>query len=98
MRRLLVALVFLAAGSLVYSQGNLRTASVTERGMKRSDFPQMKKLMENLYTFSDLHTGGLGYLTNDLIVVTTDGVLVADGQGNPDVTKRLVEEIQNVTN
>jgi glyoxylase-like metal-dependent hydrolase (beta-lactamase superfamily II) len=53
--------------------------------------------MENVYTFSDLHTGGLGYLTNDMIVITTDGVLVADGQGNPDVTKKLVDAIRNIT-
>jgi cyclase len=53
--------------------------------------------MENIYTFSDLHSGGLGYLTNDLIVVTTDGVLVADGQGTPDVTAKLVDAIHQVT-
>lgn len=82
---------------LVYGQVSPRTASVAERGLKRSDFPQMKKLKENIYTFSDLHSGGLGYLTNDMIVVTTDGVLVADGQGTPDVTSKLVDAIHQLT-
>ena len=97
MKSWLAALVLVSLTTLVYAQRTPRTASVTERGMKRSDFPQMKKLMDNIYTFSDLHTGGLGYLTNDLIVITTDGVLVADGQGNPDVTTKLVAEIHNIT-
>jgi len=81
----------------VLAQRASRTASVAERGMKRSDFPQFKKLLDNIYVFSDLHTGGLGYLTNDMILVTTDGVLVADGQGNPEVTKRMVAEIAKIT-
>ena len=97
MKRSLAALLLVLLTTPAYTQGPTRTASVTERGMKRSDFPQMKKLMDNIYTFSDLHTGGLGYLTNDLIVITTDGVLVADGQGNPDVTTKLVAEIRNLT-
>jgi glyoxylase-like metal-dependent hydrolase (beta-lactamase superfamily II) len=98
MKRAAVVFLLISITTLVYSQSSPRTASVVERGMKRSDFPQMKKLMENIYTFSDLHTGGLGYLTNDMIVITTDGVLVADGQGNPEVTAQLVAAIKKVTN
>ena len=98
MKRVLPVFLSIVVIAIVgYSQVSPRTASVTERGMKRSDFPQMKKLKENIYTFSDLHSGGLGYLTNDLIVVTTDGVLVADGQGTPEVTQKLVEAVHKVT-
>src|SRR5262249_40918483 len=35
--------------------------------------------------------------TTNMFVVTDEGVLVADGQGSPEETKRLVEAIANVT-
>ena len=72
-----------------------RSAAVADRGLKPSDFPQLKKLKENIYVFSDLHT--LGYMTNDLIVITTDGVLVADGQGTAGVTQKMVDQIKTLT-
>lgn len=97
MKRIPAAILIFALTTVMFSQVSPRTASVVERGMKRSDFPQMKKLMDNIYTFSDLHSGGLGYLTNDLIVVTSDGVLVADGQGTPEVTRKLVDAVHDVT-
>jgi glyoxylase-like metal-dependent hydrolase (beta-lactamase superfamily II) len=50
-----------------------------------------------VYVFSDLHSGGLGYMTNDMIVITTDGVLVADGQGTTVVTQKLVDAIAKLT-
>src|SRR5262249_36177943 len=55
----------------------------------------LKKLMDNVYVFSDLHP--LGYMTNDLIVITTDGVLVADGQGSAPVTQKMVDQIKTLT-
>ena len=48
-----------------------------------ANFPQHKKLAENVYVWSDVHPSGL-YTTNNLIVITTDGVLVADGQKDAD--------------
>jgi cyclase len=75
----------------------LRTAAITDRGLTAADFPQLKKLTDNVYVFSDLHSGGFGYMTNDMIVITTDGVLVADGQGTPAVTQKLVDQIGKLT-
>jgi glyoxylase-like metal-dependent hydrolase (beta-lactamase superfamily II) len=80
-----------------FSQQVIRTGAIADRGLKPSDFPQLKKLLDNVYVFSDLHSGGFGYMTNDLIVITTDGVLVADGQGTPDVTRKLVDQVAKLS-
>ena len=63
---------------------------------KPADFPQQKQLAPNVYVWSDIHPSGL-YTTNNLIVITTDGVLVADGQKDADTTKKMVEGIAKLT-
>jgi cyclase len=96
MKRALAALFCLVlVVTLGAAQTSTRSAAVADRGLKPADFPQLKKITENVYVFSDLHT--LGYMTNDLIVITTDGVLVADGQGSAPVTQKLVEQIKALT-
>jgi glyoxylase-like metal-dependent hydrolase (beta-lactamase superfamily II) len=40
---------------------------------------------------------GARFTTNNLIVITSEGVLVADAQGSPEDTARLVEEIKQLT-
>ena len=61
-----------------------------------ADFPQIKKLTETVYVWSDVHPSGL-YTTNDLIVITTDGVLVADGQKDAETTKKMVDRVATLT-
>jgi len=61
-----------------------------------ADFPQLKKLAENVFVWSDVHPSGL-YTTNDLIVITTDGVLVADGQKDAATTKKMIDGISAIT-
>jgi glyoxylase-like metal-dependent hydrolase (beta-lactamase superfamily II) len=78
----------------------VRTADATVRGLEESDFPRIKTLAENVYAYEDLNgdlSGNLAFTTNSLIVVTSDGVLVADGQGSDAKTKRLVDEIRKIT-
>jgi glyoxylase-like metal-dependent hydrolase (beta-lactamase superfamily II) len=90
----LLVLVFLATTALLAQQPT-RSALVADRGLKPADFPLLRKLADNVFVFSDLHT--LGYMTNDLIVLTPDGVLVADGQGSAAVTQKLVDHIKTLT-
>ncbi|MEO5742783.1 MAG: hypothetical protein ABIS29_19530, partial [Vicinamibacterales bacterium] len=59
-------------------------------------FPQHKKLADNVYVWSDVHPSGL-YSTNNLIVITNDGVLVADGQKDVETTKKMVDWIATLT-
>ncbi len=75
----------------------LRTGAIADRGLTPADFPQLKKLTDSVYVFSDLHSGGFGYMTNDMIVITTDGVLIADGQGTAAVTAKLVDQVATLT-
>ena len=62
----------------------------------------MIKLADNVYAYEMIRpvtpgTDNERFTTNTLIVITSDGVLVADGQGSPADTQRLIEEIQKMT-
>src|SRR6478672_4546972 len=78
----------------------VRTADATVRGLRENDFPRMIKLADDVYAYEDLNgdlKGNLAFTTNSLIVITTDGVVVADGQGSVAKTKRLVDRIKTLT-
>jgi len=82
--------------SISRAQQPARTGLLSERGLTSADFPQNKKLAPNVYVWTDVHPTGL-YTTNDLIVITTNGVLVADGQKDPPTTKKMVDFIKSLT-
>jgi glyoxylase-like metal-dependent hydrolase (beta-lactamase superfamily II) len=67
------------------------------RGLTPADFPRVKKLAENVYTFEQIDPTKRVVTVNNLIVVTSDGVLVAEGQGTVENTKRLIAEIAKLT-
>jgi len=75
-----------------------RTSNPADRGLTEADFPRVKMLAEDVYTYEAL-TGPEDdrYTTNTMFVVTSDGVLVADGQGSPEDTAALVETIGEIT-
>ena len=79
------------------AQAPLQTAEIAKRGLTAADFPKITRLADNVYAYEEVHIGG-EMTTNNLIVVTRDGVLVADGQGNAEKTARLVTEIGKLTN
>jgi cyclase len=85
-----------ALGMAVSAQAPLQTAELVKRGLGPADFPKITKLADNIYAYEEVHVGG-EITTNNLIVVTRDGVLVADGQGTPEKTARLVTEIRKLT-
>ena len=76
----------------------IRTGNPAERGLTEDDFPRTKELAPGVYTYEAL-TGPPDdrYTTNSFIVVTGDGVLVADGQGSPEETALLVDAIADLT-
>src|SRR5215470_10696850 len=75
----------------------VRTADPIKRGLKLSDFPRTVKVTDNVYTYEDFHAGDEKFTTTSMFVVTADGVLVADGQGDAAATKGLVDAIAKVT-
>src|SRR4029450_8633454 len=85
---------------LIAAQGvaaQVRTADPVKRGLKESDFPRTIKITDNVYTFEDFHAGDEKFTTTNMFVVTDEGVLVADGQGDPAATKGLVDAIAKIT-
>jgi cyclase len=82
---------------IIAQQPVVRTADPIKRGMQLSDFPRTVKVADNVYTYEDFHAGPEKFTTTNMFVVTSDGVLVADGQGSVPETKGLVEAIRKVT-
>lgn len=76
----------------------VRTADPFERGYTEDDFPRVQELAEGVYSYEQLRSAGDELFTTvSFIVVTEEGVLVADGQGNLEETERLVEEVGRLT-
>jgi cyclase len=73
----------------------VRTAYPDKRGFKLSEFPRTIKLADNVYGYEEIRNPG--FTTVSLFVVGNDGVLVVDGQGSPDATKKMLTEIAKVT-
>ncbi len=91
--RVLVAAAVVVAAVPAFAQP--RTADIDKRGLKRSDFPRLAKLADNIYTFEGIHPPN--FTTVSLIVVGTNGVLVADGQGTTGETQAMLDAIRTVT-
>jgi glyoxylase-like metal-dependent hydrolase (beta-lactamase superfamily II) len=87
----------LALCTLPHDQRPIRTADITIRGLKASDFPRTRKLADNVYSYEQIDPTKRTITVNNLIVVTRDGVLVADSQGTVENTKRLVADIARLT-
>ena len=70
-------------------EASVQTADPILRGLKESDFPRLKQLEPNVYAYEEIRPSDPGKFktTVDMIVVTSDGVLVADGQGNLTATQ-----------
>ena len=78
----------------------IRTADINVRGLKRSDFPRVHRLADNVYVYSALQLRTdieMEFTTNNLIVVTRDGVLVGDGQINDADTRQLIAAVAKIT-
>lgn len=91
------AALFVVTGTIAGAQ--IKTGDVAKRGLSTSDFPRTKQLAPGVYSYEALRAGDPGgYMTtNSLIVVSNDGVLVADGQGNEAQVKEMVDWIKKTT-
>jgi glyoxylase-like metal-dependent hydrolase (beta-lactamase superfamily II) len=94
-----LALALLLIGTSARAQ-LVRTADVTVRGLTADDFPRVKKLADNVYGYEELAnpiTSNGAFTTNSLIIVTSAGVVVVDGQGSDAQTRKLVETVAKLT-
>jgi cyclase len=98
-RRACIMSVPFACGLILSAaaQSVVRTADPVRRGLKERDFPRTVKVADNVYTYEDFHAGDEKFTTTNMFVVTRDGVLLADAQGNPAATKALVQAVAKVT-
>ena len=79
-----------------------KSADISHHGLNPSDFPRWHQVVPNVYAYEDtLTTPDFTFTTNSLIIVTTDGVVLVDGQdhdidvvtvirGDYDVFQRLL--------
>jgi len=96
MRTLISVLsVIVVLCSSVRSGAQVRTAYPDKRGVALAEFPRTIKLAENVYGYEDIRNPG--FTTVSMFVVGNDGVLLVDGQGSVDATKKLVDAIAKVT-
>src|SRR5438093_5017327 len=103
MRRIsvFITMSLLLVITAAYAQNDklIQTGDPAKRGLKESDFPRTKQLAPGVYSYEALRGGDPGTFmtTNSLIVITTDDVLVADGQGNVKQTQEMVDAIAKLT-
>ncbi|MBX7199678.1 MAG: MBL fold metallo-hydrolase [Rhodospirillaceae bacterium] len=84
-----------AAENTSVSNGDL-----AKRGLTVADFPRWKQLASNIYAYEGVHAPdpeGRVINTVSLIVIGSDGVLVADGQGDPAQGQAMVDNIKKLT-
>ncbi|HEY4366662.1 MAG TPA: MBL fold metallo-hydrolase [Steroidobacteraceae bacterium] len=77
-----------------------RSADISKRNLKPSDFPQKQELAPGVYAYEGLHApdaDGTYISTVSLIVITTDGVTVVDGQGDVPQAQQMVDTIKKLT-
>jgi len=97
MRLISSVLAAAACCAALVAQGVVRTADITVRGLKSTDFPRTTKLADGVYAYEQIDPTKRIVTANNLIVVTSGGVLVAEGQGTVDNVKRLVADIAVLT-
>jgi glyoxylase-like metal-dependent hydrolase (beta-lactamase superfamily II) len=95
MMRLALAFALVVTASDAWAQP--RTADPAARGFKESDFPRTVKIAENVYGYEDFHPSPDKMTTVSFWVVTSDGVLLADGQADPAKTQKLLDAIRKTT-
>jgi glyoxylase-like metal-dependent hydrolase (beta-lactamase superfamily II) len=79
------------------AQSVIRTGDIAIRRLAASEFPRIIRLAKNVYGYEQLDPTKRGVTANNLIVVTGEGVLVAERQGTVDNVRRLVADIAKIT-
>ena len=94
----MIAGLLVTVGSVcLVAQEPIRTADISVRGLKLSDFPRIRKLADNVYSYEQIDPTKRVVTVNNLIVVTTDGVLLAESQGTVENVQRLIADVATLT-
>ena len=92
-----MAILACVPGAAAQQEQPIRTGDITMRGLKPGDFPRITKLADRVFAYEQIDPTKRVVTANNLIVVTDDGVLVAEGQGTVDNVRRLVADIATLT-
>jgi glyoxylase-like metal-dependent hydrolase (beta-lactamase superfamily II) len=85
------------SGTAAWADGaGSSSADIATRGLTKADFPRWKMIAPDVYEYEGTHPG-IVIPTVSLIVVTPDGVLVADGQADPAQGQAMVDTIKKIT-
>ncbi|WP_161966042.1 MBL fold metallo-hydrolase [Steroidobacter cummioxidans] len=100
----LAPIMLALAGTLFSSSASSaeppHSADISKRSLTAKDFPRWQELEPNVYAYEGLHfpdKDGVIVNTVSLIVVTGDGVVVVDGQGDVPQTQLMIENIRKIT-
>jgi glyoxylase-like metal-dependent hydrolase (beta-lactamase superfamily II) len=89
-------MAFVPAQSHAEENTKVSNAAIEKRGLKLSDFPRWKAVAPNIYAYEGFHPSK-AMNTVSMIVVTNDGVVLVDGQGDPEQGQQLVDSIKKLT-
>lgn len=84
----------------VQAQNMVASAEITANGLTPEDFPRWQQITPSVYAYEDLHSpDGDGNVINtvSMIIVTSDGVVVADGQETVPQTQLMIDNIKKLT-
>jgi len=95
----LVGTAVVPSVALTQEKTHVSNADIALRGLTVDDFPRWKELAPNVYAYEGLHSPIQGQVINtvSLIVITSDGVLVADGQGDVEQSQEMIDTIKELT-
>lgn len=96
----IVAALACAAVSAAQGAEMPKSGLIAARGLTEKDFPRYKTIEPNIYVYEDTHSpdpDGAVLGTVSLIVVTNDGIVLLDGQGDPMDGKRLVDSLKKIS-
>ncbi len=72
-----------------------RTAFPAQRGVALTEFPRLIKLANNVYGYEEIRAPG--FTTVSLVVIGSNGILIADGQGSVQATQTMVTKIHELS-
>lgn len=92
----LVALCLMAGAVAAAENTKVSNAAIEARGLTLGDFPRWKQVAPDIYTYEGFHPSKV-MNTVSLIVVTKDGVVIVDGQGDEVQGQQMVDSIKKIT-
>src|SRR5262245_16076238 len=73
------------------------SVAISVQAGRAEELPRLTPLADGVYAYEHADPTKRGVTVNNLVVVTSDGVLVADGQGTVENTRALVSAIASIT-